>query len=740
MTPAARVVRLVRAPSPVDGRFAVASVVDAIGTGCFLAGSALFFTGEVGLTAGQVGVGLTLSGVVGLVATPPWGRAADRWGARRTVVVLLLARALAFLLYTLVASFAAFLAVAAFLGFVEKASAPVQQTLLGEMVAADRRQRAMAIVRSTRNVGFALGALIAASLSSLPALGGYDAVVAVNAATFTVAAVLVATIRAGGARSSATRREPARSQPLRDRRYLALTAVNGVLTLHMSLLSVGLPLWLVEHTSGPVTLVPALLVVNTVLAVVLQVPVAGRVRSSRDAARALALAGAGIAACCLALALAPRVDGVAVVAVALAAMLGLTAAELTQAAAGWDLSFRLAPESRRGHYLGVFSLGVTAQTIVGPLLLTGVVFACGGWGWAALAGAAVAVGLLASPALRSDPREMYPGAAARGSHSETTVTRQREQLPMVKRDMSALLRPEIPARRRVREVSCGVSCGTLGELYQGPYWVQSEPQISIVSLPVAKYSWCYFIRDDERPDTLALDLADRPKSIKAARLFLERYGRSLPGGRWQIHSELSVGKGMASSTADIVATLRCLYNVFGLAYDQSVVTEILRHIERTDTVFLDEFALYLSAHHRVVASLGDRIVLHTCYVVEDAVVDTDGVTDHLLRDYRSRAARYRSCLSELVDAFRSDDARGVARGATASALLSQDVVPKQCFDDVIANQRDLGADGVFVAHTGSIIGYLFRAQPRRTQMDELSAFFRSLGSQCAFAKAGWGHA
>jgi L-threonine kinase len=214
----------------------------------------------------------------------------------------------------------------------------------------------------------------------------------------------------------------------------------------------------------------------------------------------------------------------------------------------------------------------------------------------------------------------------------------------------------------------------------------------------------------------------------------------VPRGRWQLHSELPVGKGMASSTADIVATLRCLYNVFELPYEQSVVTEILREIERTDTVFLDEFALYLSAHHRVVASLGDRIGLHTCYVVEDAVVDTDGVTDELLRDYRSRAGRYRRCLSELLDAFRRNDAHGVARGATASARLSQDVVPKESFDDVVANQSALGADGVFVAHTGSVIGYLFRAQPGRTQMDELSAFFRSLGSQCAFARAGWGHA
>ena len=51
-----------------------------------------------GLSAGLVGLGLTLSGVVGFVTTVPWGRAADRWGARRILVLLLCARAVAFLL------------------------------------------------------------------------------------------------------------------------------------------------------------------------------------------------------------------------------------------------------------------------------------------------------------------------------------------------------------------------------------------------------------------------------------------------------------------------------------------------------------------------------------------------------------------------------------------------------------------------------------------------------------------
>jgi uncharacterized protein involved in propanediol utilization len=291
-----------------------------------------------------------------------------------------------------------------------------------------------------------------------------------------------------------------------------------------------------------------------------------------------------------------------------------------------------------------------------------------------------------------------------------------------------------------REVISGVSCGTLGELFQGPYWDRREPQISIISLPVEKYSWCYFIKQPGSDSPSEDDLSGRPKSVMAVKLFLNRYGRTLPPGRWEFHSELPVGKGMASSTADIVAAIRCMFNVFKIAYDQRVVIEILRSIERSDTVFLDEFTLYLSARHEIVRTFGNKVGLYTCYVVEDDSIVTEDLSHQLIHHYRRNARSYRKCLSDITMAFADGDVHGVARCSTVSAELSQGIVPKVCFDDVVGSQKDFRADGVFVAHTGSVIGYLFARKPDRATMDELSAFFRGIDRQCYFAKAGWGHA
>lgn len=281
----------------------------------------------------------------------------------------------------------------------------------------------------------------------------------------------------------------------------------------------------------------------------------------------------------------------------------------------------------------------------------------------------------------------------------------------------------------------GVCNGTLGELFQGPVPHRGTDGIGIVSFPVDRYTWAHFTRGEGETDPLP----PLSKAAAAARLFLHRYGRDLPPGRWSNHTELDIGVGMASSTADIVATLRCLFQVFQLPYDVFAVIDILSRIERSDSVFLDEFALYLSDRHEVVQPFGTAIGFHACYVVEPGTVDTGAVTPLLLRHYQTSAEAYRTCLDDLLGAFRAGDAAGVARAATASATLSQQVLPKALFDAVLGNREELGADGIFVAHTGAVIGYLFTRRLTRQRMDELSAFFRGLGHQCSFAWGGYGH-
>lgn len=281
----------------------------------------------------------------------------------------------------------------------------------------------------------------------------------------------------------------------------------------------------------------------------------------------------------------------------------------------------------------------------------------------------------------------------------------------------------------------GICHGTLGELLQGPVVRDGELHIGVVSLPLKRYSCVRFVSD--RPGDPRIDLAAKARCRRAIELYLDRNGVSLPEGRWSCDSELPTGKGMASSTADIVATIRCLDSVFQRRTPCDALSAILRQIERSDSVFLDHYALYLSSRQEVVHGFGDQPRFEVCYVDEGGAVDTEAMGPALLRHYRERLSAYMRNLDQAINAFAASDARAIARCATASAALSQELNPKRLFDDLMREQRRFGADGVVVAHTGTLLGYLFVDKPVPMQMGELSSFFHGLGHACKFAQTGF---
>jgi len=89
----------------------------------------------------------------------------------------------------------------------------------------------------------------------------------------------------------------------------------------------------------------------------------------------------------------------------------------------------------------------------------------------------------------------------------------------------------------------------------------------------------------------------------------------------------------------------------------------------------------------------------------------------------------------MMIAFDLGDLKGIAQCATQSSLLGHGAVPKRNMYAVLKNKERLGADGIVVAHTGSLIGYLFTKKPTPKYADTLSVFFKQLGCQCCYEKA-----
>ncbi len=362
----------------------IASFVDSLGTGLFIAGSALFFTKVLGLSTAQIGIGLTLSGIAGLIGAVPIGRVADRIGGKPALVGLYVWRGVCFAIYPFVHNALMFYVVAFLIGVAEWSGGPIMQSVVGSFAWGEARVRTMAAIGSVRNVGFTIGALLAtvalASHSSL----AFSGLVFADAATFLGAAALLYRLPVSTRRSAGLVKDATGGPRVRDPLFLSLTALNGVLYLHSILLTVGLPLWISTQTSAPLPVVGVVVVINTIMVIVLQVPLSKGVSGIRSAARRQLWSSWGLAACCALVALTHVTGEITATVLLVAAAVAMTLGEIWQSIGAWGISYSLAPENRRASYLSVYHLGLTGSSVVGPALITIVVIQSEAVGWLGL--------------------------------------------------------------------------------------------------------------------------------------------------------------------------------------------------------------------------------------------------------------------------------------------------------------------------------------------------------------------
>ncbi|MCX5418123.1 MFS transporter [Streptomyces sp. NBC_00078] len=388
--------------APAAGRWALVAVVDAIGTGMFLPISVLYFTVVVGLSAGAVGAGLGIAGLVGSVATPLSGTLIDRFGARKVVVCCWAAGAVAYVGYLGVRDWGGLVAVASVAHVADRMVNPARKVFLTSIADAEDRVSLMAFQRAVLNVGFGLGGLITAAVLAIGSDTGYHAVLVANAVSYAGAIALVLTVPV--IRPLRPDRPPEEGRPragyrqvLADRRYVSLAVLNILVLVYSTAFTIGMPLWVYEYTSAPAGLVGLLFTFNTVLVVLLQIRAAKSCTSLAQAPRVYRVAAALFVLAALGYWAAHRSGGATAVAIGLLvlAVLAHTLTELLGAVGEWTVSMTLAPERLRGRYLSLFGLSLSAQEAIGPALVTALIAADADLAWFALA-ALLALGCLLS--------------------------------------------------------------------------------------------------------------------------------------------------------------------------------------------------------------------------------------------------------------------------------------------------------------------------------------------------------
>lgn len=243
--------------------------------------------------------------------------------------------------------------------------------------------------------------------------------------------------------------------------------------------------------------------------------------------------------------------------------------------------------------------------------------------------------------------------------------------------------------------------GTCGELVQGIM----NRQNFLITCPVDIYSDVILVTGS------ALIRDDHPKARQAVERTLQYLGHDTKNCQIIIHSGMPVGKGMASSSADISAACQVAAIYAEKDITPGEIADIALAIEPTDAVFYPGIMMFDHVEGKLRRFLGQPPPMDIIILDAGGEVDTMAFNkrDDLPRLNKAKEKAVRKAAKLVIAGIEKGNCRLIGEGATISAIANQAILYKPCLDTVISISSRYGAVGVNVAHSGTVLGVLFPA-------------------------------
>lgn len=166
------------------GWLALVRAIGALGFALTIPFLTLYLFEELDVPMTQIGLMLTISGLIGASASTIGGSMSDRYGRRKVLIPLLVGRTIIFLFLAWIVlsrqPFLFFAAVFIINGFLGTATFPVMDAIIADVTPTIKRSEAYGLLRVAANLGWAFG----------PAIGGFVVVAGYHWLFFSTAAIL----------------------------------------------------------------------------------------------------------------------------------------------------------------------------------------------------------------------------------------------------------------------------------------------------------------------------------------------------------------------------------------------------------------------------------------------------------------------------------------------------------------------------------------------------------------------
>ncbi len=270
---------------------------------------------------------------------------------------------------------------------------------------------------------------------------------------------------------------------------------------------------------------------------------------------------------------------------------------------------------------------------------------------------------------------------------------------------AAALSVESPSRRLERSGTAlegrGSAPGTCGEFVQG---LLPDGTDFHVTCPINK-SATVVVEIRQAPELSIVGLLpEQSKLDLALRYTAEHFALGAVELRVRHWSDLDVGKGMSSSTADVLSGIRAVANALGDPLSPEREGELATRVESSDGTMYPGVAV---VNHKTGEKLRHWpwfpefviVMLVPRDSVDTEAISFDGKANH--------ANEYQQLLVDIERAVEQRSAEAFAAQATRSAALNAPYLVNPYAQTLSTRLEEFGALGLNVGHTGTVCGLLY---------------------------------
>jgi MFS family permease len=331
----------------------------------------LYLTVDRRLPVSTAGLAITVYGVSAIVIAPLSGRLSDRLGALRVMKTSLVLSGLVLLVFSFVVSVPGIFAITAVWAIASEAFRPPSMAIIGELAGSQQRKAAFALTRLAINVGMSIGPVVGGFL----AMHSFKLLFYVDGATSLLAGVLIAALPWRKISPQSLERDVIQntdgdvirrhrySDVLRDRLFIYFLLAMIPIELVFFQPLAAMPLFLVRDLHITESGFGALLAINTVIIIVVEVAL-NAAMADWTHRHAIALGALFVGAGFGALIFANSVSAVAVTIVI------WTFGEMILLPASSAFVSDIAPSQLAGAYMGLYTMGFSVAVAIGPWLGT----------------------------------------------------------------------------------------------------------------------------------------------------------------------------------------------------------------------------------------------------------------------------------------------------------------------------------------------------------------------------------